>query len=497
MAQESWSDEDVVGVAPETWTDADVVPAAATQRHNGLVPKSDEDQGALVRRRVNALLQGVGGTANYLADLGARAGNSLGARDPNTPLPSARFANFLGQLGLDQPKPAESLVGGMLGGMADPAAQAMRLASTRNPAPQPNMDPLGRALPENVQPARNPLETPTRTAAREQGMAAGYQFAPTDVPKTPAGNVAEYLAYPPQVKADISRTNVRKLNEAVSDQLTLPTGEGLGRDGLTPDALRKLSTAAWERGYKPIADMNLRTPLQANDVLEISRLTKNPDIATRVSTVLENAGGHKTSGGMLTSIRDLRKSADKLYKTDPEMATALKDVAGVLEGRLSSHLASVPGGTEAFDNYVQMRSFIAQVKTARRALGPGGNINATKLYTAANKDVPLTGALRTGADMGENFPDVMSLANSGEELLTQRTTGPVGNMLYRAVTLAGYPLRKQIQTPGYQQKLTQGRLPNVASPFKTQALFGAANQADDLYNYNDKPAAPTNLFQPE
>lgn len=512
-----WEIDDTV---PEgvPWEIDDVTPrqqATPAVRNNGLLPSANEDQGALARRRINALLQGVGGTANYLLDLGARTGNSLGIRDTNMPLPSARFSTFLEQLGLDQPKPAEQLVGGVLGGLGDPVSRAMAAGVTRQLPPQQNLDPLGRALPDTITPklgplegmgmqnpprfapSRNPLETPVRTAAREQGMAAGYRFAPTDVPNTPMGNVGEYLSPSPQLKADLSQMNVRKLNENISNQLTLPDGTNVGREGFSRDALKTLSKTAWERGYKPIADMNLRTPLLPVDVQGIQRAASHPDIANRVQTILTNSGGTQNSGSMLTSIRDLRSTADKLYKTDPEAATALKDVAGILENRLGAHLAQVPGGPEAFAGYRQMRTFIAQVKTARRALGPGGNIDATKLAAAADKDVPLDGALRTGADMGENFPESMALGHQGESLLTQRTTGPVGDTLYRAVTLLGYPLRKWVKDPSYQMRMQGGRATNVGSPLKTQSLFGVANQVDDYYREKAQPDANLNLFQPD
>lgn len=492
-----WEIDDTV---PEgvPWEIDDVTPrqqATPAVRNNGLLPSANEDQGALVRRRINALLQGVGGTANYFADLGTRAGNSLGITNiPEAQLPSNRFATFLEQVGLERPSTAEKVVGGLVGGRMDPGLPAVARSFIKA-APlydAGRFDALGRPLQGNVAPTRNWNETPTRTAAREQGMASNYKFAPTEVPGTPMGNVGEYFGPSPELKAALSRDNLRTLNSNIAREITLPTGESVGSGGLTRPALRDLSSKAWNIGYAPIAALKQPTPLNAKDILEMNRIAANPDVAKRVSTILTNAGGQKDSGSMLASIRDLRKAADKAYKTDPDMATALKDYVGVLEGALQRNLGKVPGGPEAFDNYLAMRQKIAQISAVKKALGPGGNVDVTKLAAAASKDAPFTGELRTGADMGENFPTLFQIPRTGEALQTERTTGPVGNALYRAVTLLGYPSRKWIGSRGYQTRLQQANAWPLGDMGKGQSLFGAGIQATDEF----RPFLD-NLFQPE
>lgn len=504
MAQEAWSDADI---APGWWSDEDIAtPAQAAPKNNGLLPQPGEDQGALVRRRINALLQGVGGTANYLSDLGARAGNSLGIRDTNMPLPSARFETFLTQLGLDQPKPAEAAVGGALGGMADPFGRAIAMA-------RPSA-----GVPVTPQPGLS-VEQRTRNA----GLDAGLKIAPRFAEDTPVGNALEPLANKSALAEDLTRAN-RPVFDAMARRINQMPQSGPGSD-LTPENLQSLIKQRIDEGYAPLESAlapfrpsstyqsevqkviqkwagspNSMFP-QRKEIAKIGEQFSVPPL--QPSHTLASGFGYNnipllsqpvkgppdtiTSKEALDAIKRIRQEAtDALSGSSPDQAKglALRDIANAIEEELARQIKD----PKMLERFQSARKQVAIAHETMDALVPGaGSIDPRVFTSKLSQGAPLTGELKQIGEFSGAFSPMSQFPRQGESLLYERPSlglgvsnaGLLGQVL-------GAPARKFLMSDAYQRTL-KAKPPTPRAPFADTTATGLANTPGYVYN----------LFQPD
>lgn len=473
------TDADIVWDDEVIWDDEGAPqPAAAPARTNGLVPREGEDQGALVRRRINAVLQGVGGTANYLADLGARAGNSLGIRDPNLPMPSDRFAAFLEQVGLDKPTGTDTLVGGLIGGRADPFGRA--IAGAR-PRPTPATPPA-------------PLTVEQRT--RNAGLAQGLKIAPRFVENTPFGNMLEPLANRAALQENLQRSN-----RPVFDAMARRVNRMAPTDDLTPESLRERIAQYAREGYEPIERLGFqfrpgggyRRGLQ--DIIDRWAGSPQSNFPQRrdIAAVLEQYDVPSFTGrdAIRTSAR-LREEANALLNgatPNQPLGMALRDVSRLIEDTLDQNLSFNRVGTP--DMLARFRDARRQIAIAHEtidALVPGtGSVDARVFTRKLQQGVPLTDELRQIGEFGGAFSQMSQLPQKGEALLYDRpslglgasTVGLFGQVL-------GAPARRVLQSDAYQRTLRA----TPAAPYAPMDDWAATG-------FGNAPGIIYNLFQPE
>lgn len=445
MAHEAWSDEDVVPEAAgvPAWSDADVVavlPTMPAARAEGLGATA----GRVGRAGARGAALGVAGLPNYVADLAVRGTNSLGLTQAE--LPSTRFERFLTQLGLPAPQSnLERFVGGtteMLGGMYGPGVGSIAKAM----------------------PGRLPPVAPTAAdVARQNALAAGYKLAPTEVRKTPIGNILESLSFPSKLRQELGVINQRIADTSLARHAGVRELSGPELDG----AINKV----WNATYKPLVDKPVPVPNMSFSLLpdlqsilaKTAGLQGSPmyrkDIGKQLYKLVRN---YKTDE-LVATIKDLNTMADDAFaaaKPDTRLGHAMAQAADLLEARLATAV-----GPDKMSEYQAGRRAIAELAAMRKAtIDPTGHIDMAQLGNMLRKRKPLTGPLYIAGQAAKSFPRVMgSRVNAETELLDRVSPGlgvsPIGG-LFQAL---GAPTRAFLKGDLYQSHL---REPGMSEPMR-------------------------------
>lgn len=269
----------------------------------------------------------------------------------------------------------------------------------------------GAIAPGVIAPRRILTDTGRQTRAAAQSAAdQGYVIPPADLSP---GLVSEALSgFSGKVKtAQVASAR----NQTVSNSLArkaLGLGDDVDLNIDTLDALRKQAAAA----YAPVAGSGVVTPGASftralDDAVKpfVSQSKsfpgmKVPEVVTEIAAL---RSPQFDAGDALNAIRTMREGADKAYRAgEAQSGKAYRQAASALENALEGHLQGLgQPGADILKQFRDARQTIAKTWTVQNALNPQtGNINAIKLGADLAKGRPLSGELRTVAEVGQAFP---------------------------------------------------------------------------------------------
>lgn len=269
----------------------------------------------------------------------------------------------------------------------------------------------GAFAPGVIAPRRVLTDTGRQTRAAAQNAAdQGYVIPPADLSP---GLVSEALSgFSGKIKtAQVASAR----NQTVSNSLARKA-LGIGDDvDLNVDTLEGIRRQA-AQAYAPVAGSGTVVPTKAYGAALDRALAPFTSQAgsfpgARVPQVVNDINALRTgqfdAGDALNMVRSMRESADIAYRAGENQAgKAYKGAAGALEDAIEGHLKSLgqPGG-DLLKNFRDARQTIAKTYTVQGALNPQtGNVNAVKLGADLAKGRPLSGELRTVAEVGQAFP---------------------------------------------------------------------------------------------
>lgn len=305
-----------------------------------------------------------------------------------------------------------------------------------------------------------------RDAAAVAAKEAGYVLPPADVNPSFLNEALGGLSGKIKTAQVASARNQGTTNALARNAL------GMANDApLSADALQTFRNTAATSGYAPIrqageisADASYTRALDSiagqyqGAARSFPGAAKNP-----VMDMVEGLRQQKfDAGDALDMVKVLRESADKAYRAgDTGLGKASKAAAGALEDQIERHLKAA-GDDVAMTAFRKARQDIAKSYTVQKAINPGtGDVSAQVLARELQKGKPLSGDLRTIAEVGSAFPKAAQALKEAPKatspldwmaaLMSAGTLGPGG-----AVTLGARPAARSLLL----SKAYQGLLAN-------------------------------------
>jgi hypothetical protein len=245
-------------------------------------------------------------------------------------------------------------------------------------------------------------------AAAKAGADVGYVVPPADMNP---GMMTEVLS---GLSGKIKTAQVASArNQSVTDNLARKAIGLNAGDDLTNDVLQGIRNQA-AQAYGPVKNAGTVTAdkqfLSALDNIASTYQgaaksfpgLKNDGVGDLIASLKQQ---QFDAGSAVDATKVLREMADKAYRSgDTGMGKAAKQASNELEGMLERHLQA-QGNTEALQAFQEARKLIAKTYTVQKALNEQtGNVSAQTLAKELGKGKPLSGELRTIAQMGQAFP---------------------------------------------------------------------------------------------
>lgn len=248
-----------------------------------------------------------------------------------------------------------------------------------------------------------------RDAAAVAAKNAGYVIPPADVNPSFLNEALGGLSGKIKTAQVASARNQGTTNAMARKAL------GMADDApLTADTLQAFRNTAATSGYAPIrqagevtADASYGKALDAiasqyqGAARSFPGAAKNP-----VMDMVEGLRQAKfDAGDALDMVKVLRESADKAYRAgDSGLGKANKAAAGAIEDQIERHLKA-SGDDAAMAAFRKARQDIAKSYTVQKAVNPGsGDVSAQVLARELQKGKPLSGDLKTIAEVASSFP---------------------------------------------------------------------------------------------
>jgi hypothetical protein len=202
------------------------------------------------------------------------------------------------------------------------------------------------------------------------------------------------------------------------------------------------------------------------------------------------------AGDAIDATKVLRETADKAYRAgDRELGKASKGAADAIEGMLERHLQAA-GNPDALKAFRDARTLIAKTYSVQKGLNTQtGQVAATKLAQDLAKGRPLSGELKTVAEMATAFPKATQAlkeapkAVSPLDFAVAATTGAATANPLAALMLGARPLARNALLSGTAQARALKQATPVPLTQATQAalenrlaqmLLGPAGMATGL-----------------
>lgn len=184
------------------------------------------------------------------------------------------------------------------------------------------------------------------------------------------------------------------------------------------------------------------------------------------------------AGGAVDALKVLRSQADDAFRAgDATLGRANRKAADALEAQLERHLM-LRGQPDALQDFRQARELIAKTYTVEKALNSQtGNVSAQSLAKALEKGKPLTGELRTVAEMGAAFPKATQALKEAPKAVSPLDFAVAGGVSaatanpMAALLLGARPVARSVMLSGPVQRraLEQGAAAPVSQAVQ-QAL---------------------------
>jgi hypothetical protein len=323
---------------------------------------------------------------------------------------------------------------------------------------------------------------------------AGYVLKPSGAGGK-VGKVAEGMAGSPKLSVDASIKNQKVTDTLAGDEIGLPKGARATKAALS--AAKQPHNAVYKE-MAGLGDMETDAKYKA-DIAAIGRTpgtsfpkAVNPDLEKLRDTYDEMRFDAKDA---VLKVRELRSSATKNIKAPNapernELGYAQKHIADAIEGQMLRHATSI-GKTDLAQRFAAARTKLAQIHAVEAATkGNTGEVSAQALAKQLNNGVPLSGKLKTIADVANEFGEVTRDATKLKNKVPVTVLdgllaggmgglGAAGHPVAGAAGLAGMlarpGVRKALLSKVYQKRLqSRGAKPKVAAPNAAGALAGQA-----------------------
>jgi len=326
--------------------------------------------------------------------------------------------------------------------------------------------------------ARAPKIEAAQAAQRRGVVINPAQANPNVTTKMLVGATGEAV-----VNEKAAKANMPRWNELAREDMGLPENTPL--DAKAFEKAREAHSGPYEK----IRQLGSLAP-DSDVVNQIEKLkldplsTSNPEKAAKVNGIVDRVIGQVSDGlsgeNVVGQIRDFRKDANRTLKNpnaspiDVDAAEAQLGIANALENLIESNIRD----PKALSEFRAARTALAKTYDWERATGvTTKQVDPMEIVKLAEKDKPLSGALKDIADIAGNFPDIASTAGNKEQLLYQRLRrggaggtigfalggGPVGAAVGAGLTsLGSEATANMLARPGMQNRLaipTDRRIP--------------------------------------
>jgi hypothetical protein len=254
-------------------------------------------------------------------------------------------------------------------------------------------------------------------AAARAGAKEGYVIPPADLEPGALSEAVSGLSGKIKTAQVASQRNQQVTDRLAREAIGLKAG-----DELSSDTLQAIRNQAAAQGYAPIrsagtvqADQQLGTALDAIVATRKGASRSFPGLGKTnmhgqpVDEIVDLVDALRVkqfdAGDAIDATKVLRETADKAYRAgDRELGKASKGAADAIEGMLERHLQAA-GNPDALKAFRDARTLIAKTYTVQKGLNTQtGQVAATKLAQDLAKGRPLSGELRTVAEMATAFP---------------------------------------------------------------------------------------------
>jgi hypothetical protein len=254
-------------------------------------------------------------------------------------------------------------------------------------------------------------------AAARAGAKEGYVIPPADLEPGALSEAVSGLSGKIKTAQVASQRNQQVTDRLAREAIGLKAG-----DELTSDTLQAIRNKAAAQGYAPIrsagavqADQQLGTALDAIVATRKGASRSFPGLGKTnmhgkpVDEVVDLVDALRVkqfdAGDAIDATKVLRETADKAYRAgDRELGKASKGAADAIEGMLERHLQAA-GNPDALNAFRDARTLIAKTYSVQKGLNAQtGQVAAAKLAQDLAKGRPLSGELKTVAEMATAFP---------------------------------------------------------------------------------------------
>ena len=288
----------------------------------------------------------------------------------------------------------------------------------------------GEGAPDEL-PSPDPVVGPEALAARE----AGYKLTPTQAQAEHGaiGRTIESLSGSAKLERAVSRYNAGKLTRQIADQLGIkgPVTQAALDAAKAPhnaiyDQVSKLGEVPTDDDYRASIG-SIQTPGGTSFAF---------DTPQEIERLKQGYGGMASfdAKDAVAKVRQLRRDASANIGApyNPErqsLGFAQRQVAEALDNQLERHVANLSAqGNDVDPELIQKlrsaRKSLAQINSAEQAFKAGGKLgfSAPNLAKQAERGVPLSGAMKQGAEAASQFPRAFQPLNK------IRDGGPLSNL---------------------------------------------------------------------
>lgn len=436
------------------------------QNRDLILPHVQRVAGNLLTAQPAVRAVGAGLTATsipFLRSIGnavTSAGMTTGARITPVADMTARVVgggvNGYMTAGLADPDSAD--MGGAIGAVTPAAAKAVGTA----------FHAAGNAL-------RGPAVPESVRQSVSQAQQAGYVVPPTQARPTLVNRFLEGTAGKLSTAQQASAKNQGVTNSLVRRELGIADDIPLSTDTL--DAIR----AEAGKAYGAIANLGrfeamgakLPKDVKVQNFTDMLTLRRRSEVDAGELVRAWRQANHDANGYYRAFARDANPETQAKAKA---AATAAKQIDEFLESSLEKM-----GRADMVQALREARVRIAKTYSVEKALNSStGNVDATKLAKTLDNDKPLSGNLRTIAEVSKAFPKATQLQERmgslpGISPLDVATFASLSGMTGNPNFLGGLFLRPMARNAALSRQVQRGLL---AEPSTTGGLLGAAG--DDL-----------------
>lgn len=303
-----------------------------------------------------------------------------------------------------------------------------------------------------------------KDAAFKTAQANGYVVPPSDVKTGFVNEALNGLSGKIKTAQVASQRNQTVTNSMAKKALGIPDDVPLNAQTLNAvriDAGRAYSavdgvgTVTPGRAYTDALDAIVKPYQSASRSFPSAK--PNP-IIDEINTLRTGAFD---AGDAIAKIRTLRADAESAYaKGDKDIGKALKAGADALEQAIDDHVASF-GPSQLLANFRDARKLIAKTYTVQKGLNDTtGDVSSLALANQLKKGKPLSGELRTIAQVAEGFPKATQLLKEAPKSVSPldyavgaMTGASTGNPLMLGTMMARPMTRSMILSKPYQSNM--------------------------------------------